>query len=239
MRKRFVSLLGLLGMPLLLWSAELWRTKPVREWTREETQQFLRNSPWVRAISSGGSLLDTSAPGEAVETQAGRRESSAAAERTAPSEMSVGGAGGRGGTTYYVEWSSAKIVRQASLHSGALQGRAKEEGAEPPPVAFYVLSVLGPDLRAFAGFTEVQLKSVAYLRPKRAKTKVEPAEVKVRKTQDQRIASVHFLFPRELGGQPVIAEQEKSVEFSCKVKDLTLKTSFDLGKMITEQGRDL
>jgi len=240
--RSFAELLGLIAIAAILFAADLWKVKPVREWSREETVDFFRNSPWVRQVSVGGSLLEAGPPDVSAQTREGRGEESAAAGRTGSSELEVGGAGresAQRGTVYFIAWTSAKIWRQANLHFGTLQGRAKEEGAEPPDLTFYRLSIGGPDLRGFAGATEAGLKAATYLRPKRAKTRIEPAEVKIQKAQGDRITSLDFTFPREVGGRPAIAAQEKSVEFACRFRDLSLKASFDLNKMATEKGRDL
>lgn len=237
MRNRLLmGAIGLVALSAVAWPADIWSTKPVREWTREETQQFLLDSPWTHRVFVGGSLLD-GAPDDTTGERAGLGESSAAAGRERSSvDVPVSR---QTGAPYLIEWRSAKIFRRAGAHLTALQSQTKEVDAEPAPLALYVLSLEGADLRVFDGVTEAQLKASAYLRPKRAKTKVEPAEVRVQKAQDGRVIAVHFAFPRQMDGQPVISDQEKSVEFSCKAKELVLKTSFNLAKMTTAQGRDL
>ena len=239
MRNRLLmGALGLVAFSAVAWPADLWNTKPVREWTREETQQFLLDSPWTHRVVVRGSLLDTSAPGDTVGERSDLGEASAAAQREERSSVDVP-ISGHTGAPYLIEWRSAKIFRRAGVHLTALQSQTKEVDAEPVPLALYVLSLEGPNLRVFDGVTEAELKTSAYLRPKRAKAKVEPAEVRVQKGQDGRVIAVHFAFPRQMDGQPVISDQEKSVEFSCKAKELVLKTSFTLVKMTTAQGRDL
>jgi hypothetical protein len=239
MRNRLLmGALGLVAFSAVVWSADIWNTKPVREWTREETQQFLLDSPWTHRVFVAGSLLDTSAPGDTAGERSGVGESSAAAGRENRDTVEVP-ISGQTGAPYLIEWRSAKIFRRAGAHLTALQSRTKEVDAEPAPLALYVLSLEGPDLRVFDGVAEAQLKASAYLRPKRAKTRVEPTEVRVQKDQAGRVIAVHFAFPRQMDGQPVISDQEKSVEFSCKAKELVLKTSFNLAKMTTAQGRDL
>jgi hypothetical protein len=239
MRNRLLmGAIGLVAFSAVAWPAEIWNTKPVREWTREETQQFLLDSPWTHRVVVGGSLLDTSAPGDTTGERAGLGESSAAAGREERSSVDVP-VSRQTGAPYLIEWRSAKIFRRAGVHLAALQSQAKETEAEPAPLPLYVLSLEGPDLRVFDRVAEAQLKASAYLRLKRAKTKVEPAEVRVQKAQDGRVIAVHFAFPRQVDGQLVISDQEKSVEFSCKAKELLLKTSFNLAKMTTAQGRDL
>lgn len=233
-----VGAIGLVALSTTVLAADLWNTKPVREWTREETQKFLRDSPWTHQVNVGGSLLDEGAPGDTAGESTGRGESSAAEHGTSGSSVDVP-ISGPTGTPYFVEWTSAKIVREAWSHVNALQSQRKEEGGEPPLSPLYVISIGGPNLRVFGGVGEEQLKAAVYLHPKHAKGRIDPVEVKIRKAKDGRVVAVQFAFPRELGGQPVIAEQEKSAEFSCKLKDFTIKTSFNVAKMTTVQGRDL
>jgi hypothetical protein len=240
MRNRMLmGALGLVAFSAVAWPADIWNTKPVREWTREETQQFLLDSPWTHRVFVGGSLLDTSAPGDTAGESAGWGESSAAAGRVDDRSTVDVPLSGHTGAPYLIEWRSAKIFRRAGAHLTALQSQTKEVDAEPVPLALYVLSLEGPNLKVFDGVAEAELKASAYLRPKHAKTKIEPTEVRVQKAQDGRVIAVHFAFPRQMDGQPVVSDQEKSVEFSCKAKELVLKTSFNLAKMTTAQGRDL
>jgi hypothetical protein len=203
----------LMALSASLAASEAWKSKAVRDWSADETRDFLRNSPWVRQVRVGGSLVEA-APPDAGQTGEGRGESSQAQGRTERSEPGVETGGSRGGTVYYIEWSSAKIVRQASVHFGALEGRTKEEGVEPPDLPFFTVSVHGPDLKAFAGATEADLKAGASLRAKRAKTKIDPTQVKIRKGQEDRILSIQFSFAREADGKPVISPEEKTVEFT-------------------------
>jgi hypothetical protein len=239
MRNRLLmGAVGLVALSAVAWSAEIWNTKPVREWTREETQQFLLDSPWTHRVVVRGSLLDMSAPGDTVGERAGMGESSAAEAGTSRTTVDVP-ISRPTGATYLIEWRSAKIFREAGTHLTVLQGQTKEAESEPSALALYVLSLEGPNLKVFDGMAEAELKASAYLRPKHVKTKVEPVEVRVQKDQNGRVIAVHFAFPRQMDGRPVISDQEKSVEFSCSAKELSIKTSFNLAKMTTAEGRDL
>jgi hypothetical protein len=238
MRKVLMGAMGLMAFSITVWSAELWNTKPVREWTREETQQFLRESPWAHQVVVAGSLLDTGTLEDMAGERAGQGEMSGAEGGTRPASVDVP-ISRPTGVTYVVEWSSARIIQQVGAHFSALQNQRKEEETVLRPTPMYVLTVTGSNLRAFGAISEDQLKAGSYLRPKHAKAKVEPVEVKVRKAADGRILAIQFAFPRQMAGQPLISDQEKSVEFGCKVKDRSLKTTFHLAKMTTPQGRDL
>jgi hypothetical protein len=247
MRKRILILSALLLMfaaPSL--AGEPWKKKPVSAWSREETLELFRNSPWVRRVlvepgpvrsgssASSGSVFDGPAtPGDlcscATRQSTGDRPSAAGSR--------IGASSGTGGV-YFIQWTSAKIVRQAISHLRALDGLEKE-GGDFNILPAYALMVGGTDLSAFDGITETELKAATYLRAKRAETQVEPLRVTTQKRPDGRVTSVHFEFPRQSGGQPAIADREKSVEFCCKLKAFTLRTTFDLSKMTAGHERDL
>jgi len=225
MLKRLAIVFGLLLVPTLAPAAEIWNTKPVGEWTLEQTQKFFWDSPWVQKITIGGTMV-----GNPLEQHAaGGREGTQA----------TGDEAWRGGATYHLEWSSAKILRQAGMHIKALRGGMKEDETEPAPLKTYLVTVSGPDMRVFEGLSEDEIKAAAYLRPKRSKAKTDAVAVKIWKSPEGRVAGVQYAFPREAGGQPVISDQEKAVEFRTKARDLTLQTSFDVNKMVGLQGRDL
>jgi hypothetical protein len=102
--------------------AEPWKTKPVKEWNREETQDFLRSSPWVKQVSTV-SLVDLTPSLGNTETTEGRGESSGAEQ--VPSTETIEAARGRSRLPYFIEWSSAK-VREPE------QGRSDERGFATP-----------------------------------------------------------------------------------------------------------
>jgi hypothetical protein len=252
MRKRILILPALLLMfaaPNL--AGEPWKKKPVSAWSREETLELFRNSPWVRRVSvepglarpdsstfSGSVFEGPTSSGNVCPSCTGleppRERPSAAGSRI----ESGSGTGGRAGGVYFIQWTSAKIVRQAISHLRALDG-PKEEGGDLSALPTYLLTVGGADLSAFDGIAETELKAATYLRAKRAETQVEPLRVTTQKRPDGRVTSLHFEFPRQIEGQPAIADREKSVEFCCKLKDFTLRTTFDVSKMTAGHGRDL
>lgn len=228
-----------------LQAAEAWQSKAVAEWTREETLQFFRNSPWVRQVSVGSqSPRDQSSSSRSTfdgMTLSGQGCLSCAHVEPQAQQPRAGGLGGRSAaaaTTYLIQWTSARIVRQAFAHLFALQGQGAED-SEPAPLDVYVVTVGGVDLQAFEGIEEPELRREAWLRPKKSKAKVSASRINVLRGNDGRISVVHYGFPRQQEGIPVIDEAEKRVEFRCRVRDRTLKAEFDLRKMVLEEDRDL
>lgn len=251
MRKCYSILLAIVGVVAALGAAEFQKRKPAQEWTREETLEFFRSSPWVRrALVKSGMPRSDSLPfsGSVFEGQTLSGGACLSCARIEPQRERPSGAGsgsesgvgipGRVGGVYFVQWTSAKIVRQGHAHLRALERRGTEE-AVPLVPDVYVLTVGGPDLQVFEGVEESQLQAGAYLRPKKSKAKVAATRVSVLRGADHRISVVHFGFPRELDGQPIIDEKERSVEFLCLARDVTLRANFDLTKMVVQQSRDL
>ena len=238
-RLHFSCLLALSGLILnsaAAWPSDVWKAKPVRQWTEQETRQFLVGSPWVRQVVVGSGTGGME--GSGAQTRLGRGGESSGAEGRVDSSTIDVEPGGAHGPAYYIEWTSAKIVRAANVHMGLLQGRIKQDPGDPPALDAIALTVGGPDLHVFLSATEPQLQATAYLRPRHSKARIQPTEVKILK-KENRVLAVTFTFPRVVDGQPVIPDQEKSAEFSCKAGRDTLKVSLDVNKMTTEAGRDL
>lgn len=216
--------------------SDVWKTKPVKQWTEEEARDFLRHSPWVRQVTLGSVM--GAMGGSGAQTRLGRGGESSDAEGRVDSSTIDVGPGDAHGPAYYIEWTSAKIVRAANVHIALLQGRVKQDPGEPPPLDSFVLTVSGPDMHVFSAATEPQLQAASYLRAGHSKARHLPKEVKIVK-RENRVLAVSFTFPRVEDGQQVIPDQEKSAEFSVKAGSITLKASFDLNKMVNESGRDL
>jgi len=236
MRKWFLTLLAIMALPVVAKASEVWEGKPVEEWTREETQEFFRDSPWVHQIIVLGSPVRAQHAGFPDPTSEAQREPSSA--EGIKIEPRFGANGRVPETAYYVEWTSAKIVRRAGAHYRALAGQGREE-TEPFSLVTYVVTVSGYDLAAFDGHSEAELKEAAYLRPEESKTKIQPSKAEVLRGENGRVIAVRYAFPRQLDGQPLISEQEKSVTFASKTGDLRLKTKFEVSEMVTQKGRDL
>jgi len=236
MRNRLLILLAFVALPSLARATEVWQGKPVEEWTREETQEFFRDSPWVHQVIVTGGPLPTqpaSFPAPARETQ--RKPSSAEGIKVEPR---FGSNGVPAETAYYIEWSSSKIVRRAGAHYRGLQGQGGED-REPPALDRYFLTVSGYDLTAFDAYSERELQEAAYLRLRESKENVQPVKVEKLWNSEGKIIAVRYSFPLEMNGETLISDRDLSVNFVCKAGDLKLKTRFELSEMVIDKGRDL
>jgi hypothetical protein len=247
--------------PLLLLLAvgvadDPWKSKPVEDWTREEALQMFRESPWVHRVvippapthspPSSGSLFDgVSLSGDVCLSCVQSHLPPGAmtvddTKRPAAKSADVGsGRGSRSGeTVYFIQWTSARTVRRALSRLRALD-RLEKERSDIAVLPNHVVTVIGADLSAFEGIPEAELANTTQLRARKTKAQAGLTQVRVQRQQDGRITSVHFEFPREIDGRSLIPNEERSVEFFCKAKDLTLKVRFDLTKMVSAEGRDL
>jgi hypothetical protein len=213
-------------------SEKFWRTKPVAEWSRQETVRFLSESPWVRrgTVELGpGSSQDAGSAHEGL----GQPHRTAGVAANATAEMPEGDRE----WVYYVQWDSAQIVRDAMAHLRELSGKGRP--SPEPDKEDYLVSVTGPDInKMLDGVTVEQLEAEGHLHAGGSKTKIHPTRVVIRRAADSRIVSIEFTFPRMLYGQPVIPEQVGFVRFYCKVKGVALRARFELPEMITANGLD-
>jgi hypothetical protein len=149
--------------------------------------------------------------------------------------------------TFAVRWFSARAVRQALSRAQVLSGAMSEADAakaladEPTELA---ITVVGQDMTPFLVADEKDLALRAFLQPKK-QAKIPATHVSVqripgRKPDDRTsIAAVVFYFAKKsASGEPILAPNEKNVEFLCEAGKATIKTSFDLSKMALANAPD-
>jgi len=84
------------------------------------------------------------------------------------------------------------------------------------------------------------LKAKSSLRGQKSKVEVHPTNVNmVRSPAGGRVTAVVFSFPlKTADSKDVAATQEKGLRFECKLKDISLSTTFDPRKMADAKGPD-
>ena len=149
--------------------------------------------------------------------------------------------------TFAVRWFSARAVRQALARAQVLSGAMSEADAakaladEP---AEFAITVVGQDMTPFLAAEEKDLAAKAFLLPKKQgkipATHATVQRIPGRKPEDPRsIAAVVFYFAKKsASGDPILAPNEKNVEFLCEAGKATIKTSFDLSKMALANAPD-
>ena len=228
---------ALLVCAFCLWGADFWQTKPSAEWSDRDLQKMMNNSPWAHPFS-----IPMSGPTPPPLGRGGA-SGNAADDTAAPQPISAspgGGRGGRGGggggaadgggdfgggsasATIVARWQSALPIKQAAerTKSGTLAAGSEE--------ANYVIVVTGP-LRAFLrGNPETIKKTLMDVSSLSAKGKdaVKPADLMI--APSQRTVDIAFAFPRSTP----FALEDKEVEFSTRLGDVTLKYKFKLKDMV-------
>lgn len=230
-------------MAVAAWAGDPWKDKPPAQWTMEDVQKILSDSPWVKTdfvdapwIKGDPHYVYTmppSCPGRPSFETPSRRPPG---WNVAPLTSSVVG--------YQVTWNSARTVRAARFRLSVLCDQAdpedEEEALEREPDE-YLLSVQSPDMRPFEGMDEEAFTSNTYLLLKKTKTKVAASNVRIGYGPDRRaVFLLVFTFPKTTdSGQPTLGPEEKEIEFVCQAGKVAIKVKFQPSKMITGNGLDL
>jgi hypothetical protein len=208
-------------------AADFW-AKPSTEWSDKDLQKMMTSSPWARSYSLGqpsGGTPDPGAPGPISEGGGGRgRGGGGGGAGALP-----GGAPGGGGpsATIVARWQSALPVKQAFVRlkygaEAATSPDAKKILEREETTYEIVLSgPFGPLLRS--GNPETMKKGLMDASSLSAKGKdVMPTDVQVG------AKDMLFTFPRTTA----FTLDDKEVDFSTKLGDLTLKYKFKLKDMV-------
>ncbi len=228
MRRILVLFATVAALAGAAWAGEVWKEKAASAWTAEEALKIVVDSPWARAraVLSGRNAVRTD--GAQPRTQRDRRSRTAEPPPTAadwtlgPPDIPV--------ETYLVRWESAGPVTEAFARLRELGMETSAEFQSPPPALpadRFVITVKtlepphsGRDL--LEGVEVAEFHKRTRLRTRRGE--VAPTEI-VRSGVGAN-AAVHFLFPRERDGQPLLRAPSEVVEFVFKAERLTLKQKF-------------
>ena len=229
-----------LVMAVAAMASDPWKEKVPEQWSQSEVQKILHDSPWARAyevmpesLSAGmGSGNMGGGPGSAGASTGG------------------GGRRGRGGddtamrgrpVTYVAQWYSSRTIRAAQLRKLIMAGSTP--AADHPLLQVpdkYQVVLQSAEIALLARLGEEGLKKSSYLEMKTTHQRVAPTDVVVLNGPGGRPIGVAFEFPKKTAaGEPVIATDEKNIDFVSGNDDLKLKFKFDLGKMIDQKGTDL
>jgi hypothetical protein len=239
----------------IVWAADTpWKSKPYQKWDDNDIHKVLFDSPWAHVAQvdakwrqagdettglPAGSVPPAGNPNGAV--PAGPHSSGI-------SGLSTAGVGSQRGeypvAQYYVDWVSAKMMRAALaqrdvLHSGKAPADAEQYTSQVQPN--YVILIQGADMAPFMRADETSFQANAFLQLKKSGQKVSPERVEYQRSPDGKsVVGVLFFFPKKLpSGDSLIQPDEKNIEFSCKLGEPTLKTSFEPQKMVNQSGPDL
>lgn len=220
-----------------------WKTKQIPEWTTEDAQQVLSNSPWAKAVvptvnpaanpggrSPGGRRrgggIGIGFPGGGV----GRRYPGGGypgggypgGGSRRPDD---GSSQGKGNQTpkLTLRWESALPVREAEL-------KARDTNAPTVDPGFYAIAVYGvpsrmanPDSKSLPD----QLKKEATLKRDGQKD-LKPSKVVVLQREDGPVILYLFQIPKS----KAIAQEDRRVEFEAKAGRLEFSQAFFLDDMV-------
>jgi len=145
--------------------------------------------------------------------------------------------------TYYVLWYSARTVREAEARQAMLAHQATEEQMKQwvsSAPADYEVMVRGLDMSLFDERPKQSFLDKAFLQMASPSQKVIPTQVEYVKTKDGHVSSVIFHFPtKSASGEPLFSPEAKRIDFYCHVADGTIRTWFEPGQMVDNQGEDL
>ena len=261
MISRILAALLALMLASPAWADDPWKSQPYTAWSQQVALKILNDSPWAKETrvdatwrgASGGTSGsgDTRLPGYSgargrttADTSAGGPTSgsgTAAVDSTRTPELGDPTAVPQ--AVFVVRWGSSLVIRQAMARLALLRGTPEADLKQllEQQSTEYQVVVSGQDMTPFVEVEEKELQSKAYLQSKRSKQKFVPTRVEVAQSPDgKRVVSVSFFFPKTSPtGEPTLASDEKSVEFSAPVRRHNLKCSFDLQKMSGPQGRDI
>lgn len=227
----------LVCVPILLLAATdpAWQTKPIAEWSQEDSLQVLSDSPWAKKVTpkvlkapdsvSGGNIAQLGGMGIGMpgmgsgmgrhggaRTQTSETSSSTAASSSTPPSLTV-------------RWESALPLQAAELKSRNVNAPSMDEdhyAVAAYGVPSHAVNMDSPNLNE-------QLKGQAALK-RTGKKDISPSSVEVIPRDDGTLIVYFFSRSKE------ITKKDKEVEFSARMGRLQLSVPFQLDQM-TYQGK--
>jgi hypothetical protein len=235
-----------LKLPLIVLLASLvslraedpaWKNKPVPEWTGDDAQQVLTDSPWTKTVTP---TVDRQSPDRQPGSGGGRRGGFGFPGGGIGLPGGMGrrggypGSGGSGRTdggsnrrdagsppSLKVRWESALPVREAELKAHDTNAPTLDEGR----YAIAVYGVPGRMLNSDSKSLVDQLKKAATLK-RDGKKDLKPSSVEVLQREDGPV--VLYQFPRT----KEITRPDRRVEFDAHIGRLQFAQSFYLEDMV-------
>jgi hypothetical protein len=237
---------AVLPFALMIYAAEepAWKSEQIQQWTQDDAQQLLTDSPWVKTETPTVSReQDNGGPGSGRRGGGfgggipgiGGRRGGYGYPGGYPGGGYPGGGGGYPGGAYpgggrrrdddtanssqppslKIRWESALPVREAELKTRDTNAPTVDEG-------HYAIAVYGVPSRIAGGDPQRladQFKKEAALK-RDGKKDIKPSEVQVLQREEGPV--VVYLFPRS----KEITAQDRRIEFSAKLGRMELTSSF-------------
>jgi hypothetical protein len=242
MRKTIAAFFAILLCVPLVFAGDPWKDKSYTEWTMEDVQKILGDSPWVKEIPVDAPWIKGQPQLlRVMQAGCGGRPDLSKPMRTPP-HWSMG-IRSQSVVSFQVTWESAKTVRAAKLRRAVLCGRTDNDRIEhlaEQEQENFLVTVFSPDMSPFDGMSKEQLIANTYLMPKKNKQQLAPTNVTISQGFDRKtVHRLTFQFPKKTdSGEPTIAPDEKEIELICSAGKIVLKARFQPPKMTTKNGID-
>ena len=111
----------------------------------------------------------------------------------------------------------------------------------PPPSDDAQLLIVGPDLNLFEKLDAATLQAKAFLLRTKSKQRISPGTVQIVRLPDGKgIKGILFHFPKKLLASPsTLPIDDNDLKFVIQAGTTEIKASFDLQKMVDNEGIDL
>lgn len=227
----------LISATLALASDPPWKGKPYNQWDDNDLDLVFTASPWTRKAEVMRTWDRFSAKDNQQNDQiAGHDRGLPGDEERSTRNSTVDD------VDFFVDWASARPMRAAAARKAVLHGGRPDLDVEKyakEPQTEYQIIVQANDMAPFTRHDEQFFQQKAFLEIKKKKLKLSPTHV-VYERDDKGVSSAIFFFPKTTGsGDPTIADDEKSVTFTCKIEESQLRVTFEPQKMLDSSGPTL
>lgn len=243
---RFFGVVGFL-ITCVAWAGDPWQEKPYQEWTAEEVQTLLSDSPWAlrtKSLKMGTKVVINQAPSYATTVMVRSRRTGQLIPKTVirippPTEETISTV--VESHEFELLWLSALTVRQGLVRRRMLAGTMTAEAGEKllaDRPGQYVLALAGPGIYTLALIPDEEIQS-ASLHTRKGK-KIIPVQQFFRgKGESGALAQILFYFPRVWDGKATLEPDETRVTFWLETQVGKLEAKFDLKKMVRDGAPDI
>lgn len=227
----------LLGAALLCAADKPWKAKTYQQWDEKDLQAILSDSPWVRVTPIQRTWLPVAEKDVAGDPQIaggvrqmpapGTSQNTARAGEESLRELNV-----------QIFWQSSRVMRAATAREAVLHGQQVDvDKYVAEPQTEYQLILRMQDMTPFTQHDEKFFQDNAFLQTKKSKDKILPTHVTFEKNAKGSIQDAVFFFPKNTSsGAPTISNDEKEVQFSCKIADQMVRVGFRPQEMVDQSG---
>ncbi len=236
---RHVLILGLsLFTASNIWAGDPWKEKPYQEWTAEEVQTILTNSPWALKAKSikFGIKVVINQPPPYEKTRwvilKGQPAPETVITTPPPTEEIIPAV--TESHKFELLWLSALTVRQAlvrrELLAGTITAEAGEKLLADRPV-HHVLALAGAGIYSLTFIRDEEIQS-ASLHTRKGKKIIPVQQFRRKNGESGALVQILFYFPLTGDGEATLEPDETNVTFLLDTQIGKLKAKFDLKKMV-------